>query len=97
MLVDGEAPGNAQVQVVEVVVIVPEVGQMEAELVVAQREVFHARTAVQIFMAGLQGDVVRNAVRVHVGGAVALIAHLGAEIPFSQALPMSDQSDSGLG
>jgi hypothetical protein len=55
VFVKGESPGNADVQVVEVVVVVPEIRQMQTELFIAQREVFHTHAAIEIVMAGGKG------------------------------------------
>ena len=84
MFVNGEPPGEADVEVVQVVVVVSEISDVQAELLVAKREILYSGTAVQIIVAGGEYEVVGDAVCVYVGGAVALITHLGAEVPFAQ-------------
>ena len=53
-----ELPRQTDVVVVDVVVGVAEEDGVEAEVVVAQREVFHAASAVEEVVAGGQGGVV---------------------------------------
>ena len=58
--------------------VVPEINGMQAQVFVTQGEEFHTGATVEIVVAGRKDKVVRNPVRSHVGGVVALITYLGA-------------------
>ena len=63
--------------------IVAEKDRVQSESVIAQREVFHSRSAVEVVVACRQHQVPGSPVRRHIGTLIGLVSNLGAEIPLS--------------
>ena len=53
-----EAPGHADIVIVDMVMIVPEINCMESEVVVAEREVLDSASAIEIIVTGRKGGVI---------------------------------------